>query len=267
MPKFAANLSFLFNEVPFLERFEAASKAGFKAVEYMFPYGFDGYELRARLDSLDLEQVLFNMPVPDWSFGGRGMLIIPDRVDEFRASVGTAIRYARTLGVKQVNCLAGIVPCDAHSPALKRIAIENLRFAAHEFGETGIRLLIEPINAFDMPGFYLNTADQAADIIDEVGSDNLFIQYDIYHQQRMRGEIIATLLRHLDRIAHIQIADTPGRREPGTGEINYANIFEALDDAGYAGWVGCEYAPKTTTLEGLRWMTPYLLASKSGAGA
>jgi hydroxypyruvate isomerase len=267
MPKFAANLSFLFNEQPFMERFEAAAKAGFKAVEYMFPYEFDAHELRSKLDACGLEQVLFNMRVPDWVDGGRGMLILPDRRDEFRQSVRLAADYALVLGVEQVNCLGGIAPSDADASLLRRTAIDNLRFAASELGGKGIRLLIEPINPFDMPGFYLNTADQVADIIEETGSDNLFLQYDIYHQQRMRGEIISTFLRLKDRIAHIQIADTPGRHEPGSGEIDFANVFGALDCAGYAGWVGCEYKPKTTTVEGLGWMTPYLRASEPKVSA
>jgi hydroxypyruvate isomerase len=267
MPKFAANLSFLFNELPFMQRFEAASRAGFKAVEYMFPYEFDAHELRARLDACGLEQVLFNMLVPDWADGGRGVLILPDRRDEFRQSLCIASDYALVLGVKQVNCLAGIVPADADASLLRRTAIDNLRMASSELGNKGIRLLIEPINPFDMPGFYLNTADQAADIIEEVGNDNLFLQYDIYHQQRMGGEIIPTFMRLKDRIAHIQIADTPGRLEPGSGEINFANLFEALESAGYAGWIGCEYRPKTTTVEGLGWMTRYSFDSKSKADA
>jgi hydroxypyruvate isomerase len=252
--KFSANLSFLFNEVPFLDRFEAARNAGFKAVEYMFPYEFDANELKARLDTLGLQQALFNMPVPDWPDGGRGLLILPDRVKEFHESVRTAIEYARVLGVRQVNCLSGLAPEGADGSALRRTAVENLRFAASELGAHGIRLLLEPINYFDMPGFYLNTSAQAEALIDEAGSPNTFIQYDLYHQQRMSGELIATYMRLKDRIAHIQIADTPGRHEPGTGEINFANVFRALKSAGYGGWIGCEYRPKTTTIEGLGWM-------------
>jgi hydroxypyruvate isomerase len=252
--KFSANLSFLFNELPFLDRFEAARNVGFAAVEYMFPHEFDAHELKARLDALGLQQVLFNMPVPDWESGGRGLLILPDRVDEFRQNVRTAIEYARVLGVRQVNCLSGLRPMGANDSALRRTAVENLRQAAFEMGENDIRLLLEPINHFDMPGFYLNTAAQAEELIDEAGVPNIFIQFDIYHQQRMCGEIIATFLRLKDRIAHIQIADNPGRHEPGTGEINFANVFRALESVGYDGWIGCEYRPKTTTIEGLGWM-------------
>ncbi len=252
--KFSANLSFLFSEVPFFDRFEAARDAGFAAVEYLFPYEFDAYELKAKLDSCGLEQVLFNMPVPDWESGGRGMLILPDRVDEFRKGVRTAIDYARVLGVKQVNCLSGLAPMGADDSTLRRTAVDNLRYAASELGAHGIRLLLEPINHFDMPGFYLNTSAQAEALMDEAGSPNIFLQYDLYHQQRMSGELIATYMRLKDRIAHIQIADAPGRHEPGTGEVNYANVFRALESAGYEGWIGCEYRPKTTTIEGLGWM-------------
>jgi hydroxypyruvate isomerase len=252
--KFSANLSFLFNEVPFLDRFEAARSAGFAAVEYMFPYEFDAHELKARLDDLGLQQVLFNMPVPDWDSGGRGMLILPNRVAEFRQSVRTAIEYARVLGVQQVNCLSGLIPEIGADAILASTAVENLRYAASELGAEGIRLLLEPINYFDMPGFYLNTAGHVEELMDEAGGANIFIQFDIYHQQRMCGEIIATYMRLKDRIAHIQIADNPGRHEPGTGEINYSNVFRALKNAGYDGWIGCEYRPKTTTLEGLGWM-------------
>jgi hydroxypyruvate isomerase len=252
--KFSANLSFLFNEVPFLDRFAAAKNAGFAAVEYMFPDEFDAHELKAQLDALGLQQVLFNMPVPDWESGGRGLLILADRVAEFRESVHTAIRYARILGVKQVNCLSGLIPAIGADTILENTAVENLRYAAAELGAEGIRLLLEPINYFDMPGFYLNTARHAEELMDKAGSPNIFIQFDIYHQQRMCGEIIATYLRLKDRIAHIQIADTPGRHEPGSGEINYPNVFGALKSAGYDGWIGCEFRPKTTTLEGLGWM-------------
>jgi hydroxypyruvate isomerase len=260
MPKFAANLSFLFNELSFLERFEAAARAGFEAVEYMSPLEYDAHLLKAKLEEFGLEQVLFNMPVPDWFSGGRGLLILPERREEFRQCVHLAINYAHPLGVKQVNCLAGIAPVDVDASLLGSTAVDNLRMAASEFGEHGIRLLIEPINPFDVPGFFLSTADQAADIIEQVGNGNLYLQYDIYHQQRMQGGIIETFLRHQERIAHIQIADTPGRHEPGTGEINFTNIFDALDAAGYSGWVGCEYRPKSTTLEGLGWIKHFLPA-------
>lgn len=257
MPKFAANLTFLFNELPFLDRFEAAKKAGFKAVEYMSPYEFDRQDLRAQLDEHGLVQVLHNLPVADWAAGGRGLLIFPERRDEFRAGVAQAGDYAAALGCKMINCLSGVVPVGGDMKEMTACAVENLRYAAGELAKRGIRLLIEPINPYDIPGFFLNTVEQAAQIIRDVGSDNLFIQYDLYHQQRTRGELIATYAKFKDRIAHIQLADNPGRNEPDTGEINFANVFRALAAAGYDGWIGCEYKPKGSTLDGLSWLKKY----------
>lgn len=253
MPRFAANLTMLFNEVPFMERFALAAKAGFKGVEYLFPYDFNRHELKAALDRHNLAQVLHNLPAGNWAGGERGIAVLPDRIDEFRRGIADAIDYATALNCSQVNCLAGLVPQGVDPDALRATFVSNLRLAAREFGKHGIRLLIEPINHYDMPGFYLNTVEQAVSIIDEVGSNNLFIQYDLYHQQRTRGELIATYERYKPLIAHIQLADNPGRNEPGTGEINYPYVFEALKNAGYTGWIGCEYKPKTTTEEGLSW--------------
>ncbi|MBA8878936.1 hydroxypyruvate isomerase [Phyllobacterium myrsinacearum] len=254
MPKFAANLTMLFNEVPFLERFDHAAKAGFEGVEFLFPYDFGKQELRSALDRNDLTQVLHNLPAGDWAKGERGVAVLPDRIDEFRRGVIQAIDYAAALGCNQVNCLAGIAPAGLSDDVLRTTFVSNLRLAATELAKHGIRLLIEPINHYDIPGFYLNTVEQAASIIEEVGSDNLFIQYDLYHQQRTRGELIATYERHKKRIAHIQLADNPGRHEPGTGEINYPFVFEALEQAGYDGWIGCEYKPKAETQRGLGWL-------------
>ena len=254
MPKFAANLTFLFNELPFLDRFEAAKKAGFEAVEYMSPYEFDAQELKERLDRHALVQVLHNLPVADWATGGRGLVIYSDRKDEFQAGVQQAISYATVLGCRQINCLSGLAPEGSDLKELHATAVENLRYAAAELGKSGIKLLIEPINHYDIPRFFLNTVEQAAAIIRETESDNLFIQYDLYHQQRTRGELLATYVKFKDKIAHIQLADNPGRNEPGTGEINYPFIFEGLAKAGYDGWIGCEYKPKTTTVDGLSWM-------------
>ncbi|MEJ5082926.1 MULTISPECIES: hydroxypyruvate isomerase [unclassified Ochrobactrum] len=253
MPRFAANLTMLFNEVPFMERFALAAKAGFKGVEYLFPYDFNRHELKAALDRHNLAQVLHNLPAGNWAGGERGIAVLPDRIDEFRRGIADAIDYATALNCSQVNCLAGLAPQGVDPDALRATFVSNLRLAAREFGKHGIRLLIEPINHYDMPGFYLNTVEQAVSIIDEVGSNNLFIQYDLYHQQRTRGELIATYERYKPLIAHIQLADNPGRNEPGTGEINYPYVFEALKNAGYTGWIGCEYKPKTTTEEGLSW--------------
>lgn len=253
MPKFAANLTMLFNEAPFLERFALAAKAGFKGVEYLFPYDFDRHALRAALDLHGLTQVLHNLPAGNWAGGERGIAILPDRIDEFRRGIASAIDYATGLGCRQVNCLAGIAPVGVSDDVLRTTFVANLKLAAAELGKHGIRLLIEPINRFDIPGFYLNTPDQAASIIAEVGSDNLFIQYDLYHQQRTEGELIGTFTKHQAAIAHVQLADNPGRGEPGTGEIAYPFVFETLDALGYDGWIGCEYKPRATTEAGLGW--------------
>ena len=253
MPKFAANLTMLFNEVPFLERFERAAKAGFEAVEFLFPYAWPAAEIKSRLDAHRLKLVLHNLPPGDWDAGERGIGCHPDRVDEFRAGVGKAIEYARALGVPQLNCLAGKVPAGVGDATLRKTFVGNLKFAAGELKKAGLKLLIEPINSFDIPGFYLNHTAQAASILDEVGADNAFIQYDIYHAQRMEGELAATIQKYLPRIAHMQLADNPGRNEPGTGEINYAFLFAHIDRIGYAGWIGCEYKPAAATEAGLGW--------------
>lgn len=244
----------LFTEQPFMERFAAASAAGFKAVEYLFPYAFDKAALAQALKDHGLKQVLHNLPAGDWDAGERGIACHPDRVEEFRAGVDKAIDYAKALGCPQVNCLAGKLPASVSREQAQATLVVNLRFAADKLKAAGIKLLIEPINSYDIPGFFLNTTAQANAIIDEVGSDNLFIQYDIYHAQRMEGELAATMQKYLPRIAHIQLADNPGRNEPGTGEINYPYLFRHLEAIGYKGWIGCEYKPKTTTTEGLGWI-------------
>lgn len=253
MPRFAANLSMLFTEVPFLDRFERASRAGFEAVEFLFPYAKTPEEVRARIDAHHLRIVLHNLPAGDWDAGERGIACHPDRIAEFRAGVARAITYAKALGVPQLNCLAGKAPAGVDAASLRATFVENLRFAAAELKAAGLRLLIEPINPFDIPGFYLNRTEQAIHILDEVGADNAFVQYDIYHAQRTEGELAATLQKHLPRIGHVQVADNPGRNEPGTGEINYRYLFAHLDRLGYDGWVGCEYKPARTTEVGLGW--------------
>ena len=253
MPKFAANLTMLFTEGPFLDRFERAAQAGFKAVEFLFPYAYPVEEIRQRLDANGLQLVLHNLPAGDWDAGERGIACHPDRVSEFRDGVARAIAYATVLGVKQVNCLAGKAPAGVSDEVLRHTFVENLRFAAAELKKAGLRLLIEPINTFDIPGFYLNRTTQAVSILVEVGADNAFVQYDIYHAQRMEGELAATMQKYLPRIGHIQLADNPGRNEPGTGEINYPFLFAHLDRIGYEGWIGCEYKPANTTEAGLDW--------------
>jgi len=252
MPRFAANLTMLFTEVPFLDRFERAARAGFEAVEFLFPYAYSVGELKDRLETNRLKLVLHNLPAGDWDAGERGIACLPDRIDEFRGGVAAAIEYAKTLVWARSTALAGKA-AGVPEHLLRQTFVENLRYAAGELKRAGIKLLIEPINTYDIPGFYLSRTAQALSILDEVGSDNLFVQYDIYHAQRMEGELIATLEKNLARIAHVQLADNPGRHEPGTGEIHYGNVFAALDRIGYTGWVGCEYKPKTTTEAGLGW--------------
>ncbi len=253
MSKLAANLTMLFNEVPFLDRFEAAAAAGFKAVEFLFPYAYEVKELVSRLQANDLELVLHNLPAGNWEAGERGIACHPQRVEEFRQGVQQAVIYAKALGVKQLNCLVGIVPPDVSLESAERTVVANLKFAAEALKKEGIRLLIEPINTFDIPGFFLSRTSQAARIIEATGSDNLFIQYDIYHMQRMEGELSATIKAYLPLIRHVQLADNPGRNEPGTGEINYRFLFAQLAALGYDGWIGCEYKPRGTTLAGLGW--------------
>lgn len=259
MPKFAANLTMLFGELPFTDRFAAAKAAGFSGVEYLFPYDFDKAELREQLQRHGLTQVLHNLPAGNWAGGERGIAILPDRVDEFRDGVKRAIDYAKALECRQLNCLVGIAPRDADSAELSEVLVGNLRFAADELARERIKLLIEPINTIDIPGFYLNRTAQALEIIAAVRSSNLFLQYDIYHMQVMEGDIARSLQKHLPQIAHVQLADNPGRNEPGTGEINYPFLFRHLDAIGYRGWIGCEYKPRTTTVDGLGWHAALML--------
>ncbi len=253
MPKFAANLTMLYNELPFLDRFAAAAQSGFKAVEFLFPYDFAAEDIAQRLKDNGLQLVLHNLPAGNWAGGERGIACHPDRVEEFRTGVATAITYAKALGVGQLNCLAGIAPAGVSDAVLRQTLVANLAYAAKELKQAGLRLLVEPINTFDIPGFFLSGTAQALALLDEVGADNAFVQYDIYHAQRMEGELAATMQKQLARIGHIQLADNPGRNEPGTGEINYPFLFAHLDRIGYDGWIGCEYKPATTTQAGLGW--------------
>ena len=254
MPKFNANLTMLFNEVPFLDRFQAAAEAGFKGVEDLLPYAVAKDALAERLVKHGLVQVLHNLPAGNWAGRERGIACHPDRVGEFQDGVGRAIEYATTLGCKQVNCLAGIAPTGVDAEKVHETFVANLRFAASKLKEAGIRLLVEQNNTIDSPGCELNRTAQAIALIEEVGSSNLWLQHDIYHMQRMEGELANTIARHLPKIAHMQIADNPGRNEPGTGEINYAWLFRFIDRIGYDGWIGCEYKPAAGTREGLGWI-------------
>ena len=257
MPKLAANLSMLFTEMPLIERFDAAAKAGFKGVEFLFPYGLDLGRIADKLHSNNLELVLHNLPAGNWDGGDRGIACHPDRVGEFQDGVGQAIAAAKALGAKQLNCLSGKAPDGVAGEQLRATLVANLRFAADALKAEGIRLITEPINTFDIPGFYLNRTAQALEVIRDTGSDNLFLQYDIYHMQRMEGELTNTIKANLPMIKHMQLADNPGRAEPGSGEINYKFLFRAIDGLGYDGWIGCEYKPRTTTAEGLGWIAEH----------
>ncbi len=264
MPRFAANLSTMFAEVPFLERFERAARAGFGAVEFQLPYEYAAADVRARLDAAGLVAVLFNTPPGDAARGERGLACLPGREADFRASIDKAIDYARCLGVPRLHCLAGMVPAGVDAALLRRTLVANLRRACAGFEKEAMTVLIEPLNAFDMPGYYLGRTDQALDLLDEVGAPNLRLQYDLYHAARSGDELAATLERHLARIGHIQLADHPGRHEPGTGTIDFAPLFALLDRLGYAGHVGCEYAPLVATEASLGWLAA---ASRASAAA
>lgn len=258
MPRFCANLTMLFNEVPFMDRFAAAAGAGFKGVEYLFPYDYDKNALVDALNKHRLVQVLHNLPAGNWAGGERGIACHPRRETEFQDGVGKAIDYATALGCKQVNCLAGIRPTHLDPNVTRETFIRNLQFAAPKFKDAGIKLLIEPINTRDIPGFFLNSSQQALEIIKAAGSDNLYLQYDIYHMQIMEGDLARGIEMNLALIPHMQLADNPGRHEPGSGEINFPFLFKHIDKIGYQGWIGCEYKPATTTEAGLAWVKPHL---------
>lgn len=257
MPKFSANLSFLYQDLAFLDRFAAAANDGFGALEYLGPYAEPKEKVADTLKANGLKQALFNVPSGDWAGGERGIACLPDRVEEFRSGISLALDYAKALACPQVNVISGLIPKGADLETLEKVLVENLKYAAERTADAGVKLLIEPINLRDIPGFFLSSTDHAARILEKVGSDNLYIQYDFYHMQIMQGDLIPTFTRLKERIAHVQIADNPGRNEPGTGEINYGFILSELDRLGYEGWVGCEYKPKAGTTEGLGWMKPY----------
>ncbi len=257
MLRFSANLSMLFLEYSFLERFDKAAQSGFRGVEFMFPYDYDIDVLKEKLQTNQLEHTLHNLPAGDWAAGERGIACIPGREEEFRDGVAAAVRYAKGLGNKKINCLVGKTPAGFLTEQIQQTLVENLRYAANMLAQEDILLLIEPINHFDMPGFHLTGTQQALALIDSVGCNNIKIQYDIYHMQRMEGELTQTMTTWANKIGHLQIADNPRRGEPGTGEINYDFIFKFIDKSGYDGWVGCEYKPLTTTEAGLSWINQY----------
>jgi hydroxypyruvate isomerase len=254
MPKFAANLTMLFTELPFTQRFAAAREAGFDAVEYLFPYDHDPGTLKRLLEENRLEQALFNFPAGDWAASDRGIACDPARVDEFRAGVAKALDYAGALGVPRLNCLAGKLPAGVAEGDAWNTLRDNLRFAAGELARDGRTLLVEFINRKDIPGFFLHGSGQTLRLLDEVGAQNLMMQYDVYHAQREEGELAATLRANIGRIGHIQIADNPGRHQPGTGEINFPFLFGEIDRLGYRGHIGLEYIPAPDTRSSLEWL-------------
>ena len=258
MPKFSANISMLFKELEFPERFDAAAQAGFKAVEIQFPYGWSKSQLGEIAQHAGVEVVLINIPAGDPEKGDRGIGCLPSRTGEFRDAVGKAIEYARALGCKRMNCLAGVTPPDVDKATLHKTYVSNLRYAALELERDGMTLLIEPINTQTVPGFYLNQSAQALAIIDEAGAANLKLQYDLFHMHIMGDDLAETLSANLARIGHMQVADVPGRHEPGTGEIDFPPLFDLIDRLAYKGWIGAEYAPAGKTEDGLAWARKYL---------
>ena len=258
MPKFSANLTMLFTDVDFLKRFERAARAGFTAVEYLFPYSWDKNQLVNELARFSLQQVLHNLPAGDWQAGERGIACLPGREREFQDGVGRAIEYAKALKCPRLNCLVGKTPGGVAPEKVRQTLVGNLRFAAAALEKEGIRLLLEALNSRDVPGFCLVRTQDVLQLIQEVNHPNVYVQYDVYHMQVMEGNLTKTLQENLARIAHIQIADNPGRNEPGTGEINFTNLFRFIDEMKYEGWIGCEYNPAGKTEDGLGWVNPYL---------
>jgi hydroxypyruvate isomerase len=256
MLRFSANLGMLFGEHEFVDRFAAAARAHFSGVEFPFPYAHPKEQLAELLGQHGLTAVLFNLPPGDWERGQRGIACHPDRRAEFRDGVGLALEYATALGCTQINCLAGIQP-DVPDDVARETLVDNLRFASRALAPAGIRLLTEPINTRDMPGFFLNRSAQAIALLDSVLPEPAWLQYDIYHMQVMEGDLTETIRRNLPRIAHFQLADNPGRHEPGTGEVNFAFVLREIERLGYAGWIGCEYKPVATTTSGLGWLGSY----------
>jgi hydroxypyruvate isomerase len=254
MPKFAANLTMMFNEVPFPQRFAAAAKAGFKAVEFLFPYDHPPHDVARWLRENGLQNVLFNMPPGDWAAGERGIASVPGREAEFRATVARAIEYAQALGTPRLHAMAGLLPDDADRQRHRRTYVENLRFAARELAAHGRVLLVEPINTRDIPRYFLNTQADAQAVREEVGEENFKVQMDLYHVQIVEGDIAVKLRKDFEHIGHIQIASVPERNEPDDGEVNYRYLLKLIDDLGYGGWVGCEYRPRAGTVQGLGWM-------------
>ncbi len=253
MPRFAANLTMMFNEVPFLDRFKAASEAGFTAVEFLFPYEHSPQEVAAKAKAAGVQIVLFNMPAGDWAAGERGITGLPGREREFRDGVDKALLYAEHLGVSRLHAMAGIAPAGADPAACRATLIANLKYAAQKLAAREITLLLEAINTRDMPGFLVCTQKNAHSICEAVGAANLKMQMDLYHMQVMEGDLATSLRRYASQCGHIQIAGCPERHEPDTGEVRYEYLFRVIDEIGYPGWLGCEYRPAGKTTDGLGW--------------
>lgn len=266
MLRFTANLTMLFNELPFLERFDAAARAGFRGAEFKDPFSCSKADVVAAVRDSGLEPVLFNMPAGDWDNGERGIGALPGREQEVRDGVALSIEYALALGTRTINMLGGKPPKDADRGLVRRVFVDNLRYAATELKKHGLRLVIEPVNTYDSPGVFLTRTEQAVEIIRDVGADNLGIEYDVYQAQLMEGDLTNTLTKHMARIWHMQVADVPSRAEPGTGEIHYEHVLGVIDRLGYQGWIGCDYKPSTTTLASFRWMRNWdpVVARNSG---
>jgi len=257
MPRFAANISMMFTELPFLDRFEAAAKAGFSAVEFLFPYDFPAAEIAARLSATGLQQVLFNAPPGDWTKGERGQAALPGRQAEFREGFRKALDYAAALACPRIHVMSGLAPAGVAHDTMTGVLAANLAWAAELAAPAGVKPVIEPINHRDIPGFFLNTTDQAAAVIAAVGPEAVGMQFDLYHCQITEGDLVKTVEKHLPLIAHMQVADNPGRNEPGTGEVNWDFVFAKIDALGFRGWIGCEYRPAGETVAGLGWFAPY----------
>ncbi len=269
MLRFSANISTLFADRPFLDRFKAAADAGFTHVECQFPYEASLADAVSAMRAAGVSMVLHNLPAGDWAAGQRGLACLPSAVAAFRDGVELAISYAKALGVRRLNCLAGIPESGVSLDASRKTLVANLRYAADALQDQGMDLLVEPINTKDVPGFMVSTSDQAMALLEEVGSDNAFIQYDLYHAQRMEGDLVNTMGRLLPRIGHMQIADNPGRAEPGTGEMRFDLLFEWIDQSDYEGFVGCEYFPadngRLGTELGLGWLKAHKRAPTGSA--
>ncbi|KQQ80550.1 2-oxo-tetronate isomerase [Aureimonas sp. Leaf324] len=256
MPRFAANLTMMFNEVPFLDRFAEAARAGFAGVEFLFPYEWKAEAIAERLRANALTQALFNMPPGDWAAGERGIACLPGREAEFTEGVETAVRYARALGCERIHAMAGLLPAGTERGHALHLYRRNIAAAARRLADDGLTLVIEPINTRDMPGYLLNHQREAHALVAEIGEPNLKVQMDFYHAQIMDGDLWRLFEANQGTVGHIQIASVPDRHEPDEGEVNYPWLFEKLDEAGYDGWVGCEYRPRGDTRAGLGWFTP-----------